>query len=551
MPPAASSGSYAAAASKGAAGGHGAGTGLMNNKNSKPAEIRKSNIRAAKALADAIRTSLGPKGMDKMIKDAKGNVTITNDGATILKQMNVVNPCAKMLVELSQAQDAEAGDGTTSVVVFAGSLLEAAEQLLSKGIHPSIIADSYQTAAKEALKHLDTITHPVDIKNKEGLLKAAATSLNSKVVSKDSNLASLAVDAVMSVAEASEEGALLNLEDINVVTVPSGTVDDSELVTDGLVFKPGHFVAKTGGPEKVDDAKIGLIQFCISPPKTDMDNKVVINDSAQVDRILREERQYILNICKKIKASGCNVLLIQKSILRDAVSDMALHFLSKLKIMVIKDIERDQIEFVSKTLGCTPAASLDHFKPEILGAAKTVERVALGEKKITKVTGVGAKAKGKTASIILRGSNSLLLEEADRSLHDALCVLRCLVQKPMLVNGGGAPEIEVAEALMKLAKTLGDVESYGVKAFARALEVIPYTLAENAGLDPVKTVTELRKVHQDGDKTAGINVKRGVISSMQDEHVLQPALVSSNVIQLASETVCSILKIDDIVNTIR
>jgi len=523
----------------------------MNNKNSKPQEIRKSNIRAAKALADAIRTSLGPKGMDKMIKDAKSNVTITNDGATILKQMNVVNPCAKMLVELSQAQDAEAGDGTTSVVVFAGSLLEAAEQLLNRGIHPSILSDSFQTAAREAIVHLDKMTHPVDIKNKEGLLKAAATSLNSKVVSKDSNLASLAVDAVMAVAEgASENEKGLDLKDINVVTVPSGTVDDSELVTDGLVFKPGHFVAKTGGPEKVDDAKIGLIQFCISPPKTDMDNKVVINDSAQVDRILREERQYILNICKKIKASGCNVLLIQKSILRDAVSDMALHFLSKLKIMVIKDIERDQIEFVSKTLGCTPAASLDHFKPEVLGAAKCVERVAMGEKKVTKVTGV-TKAKAKTASIILRGSNSLLLEEADRSLHDALCVLRCLVQKPMLVNGGGAPEIEIAEALMKMAKTLGDVESYGVKAFARALEVIPYTLAENAGLDPVKTVTELRKAHQDGDKTAGINVKRGVISSMQDENVLQPALVTSNVIQLASETVCSILKIDDIVNTIR
>jgi len=523
----------------------------MNNKNSKPQEIRKSNIRAAKALADAIRTSLGPKGMDKMIKDAKSNVTITNDGATILKQMNVVNPCAKMLVELSQAQDAEAGDGTTSVVVFAGSLLEAAEQLLNRGIHPSILSDSFQTAAREAIVHLDKMTHPVDIKNKEGLLKAAATSLNSKVVSKDSNLASLAVDAVMAVAEGAPENEKgLDLKDINVVTVPSGTVDDSELVTDGLVFKPGHFVAKTGGPEKVDDAKIGLIQFCISPPKTDMDNKVVINDSAQVDRILREERQYILNICKKIKASGCNVLLIQKSILRDAVSDMALHFLSKLKIMVIKDIERDQIEFVSKTLGCTPAASLDHFKPEVLGAAKCVERVAMGEKKVTKVTGV-TKAKAKTASIILRGSNSLLLEEADRSLHDALCVLRCLVQKPMLVNGGGAPEIEIAEALMKMAKTLGDVESYGVKAFARALEVIPYTLAENAGLDPVKTVTELRKAHQDGDKTAGINVKRGVISSMQDENVLQPALVTSNVIQLASETVCSILKIDDIVNTIR
>merc|ERR1719193_2101054 len=539
----ASKGSFAAAASKG---GQGKGGGLMNAKNSKPAEIRKSNIRAAKALADAIRTSLGPKGMDKMIKDAKGNVTITNDGATILKQMSVINPCAKMLVELSQAQDSEAGDGTTSVVVFAGSLLEAAEQLLNKGIHPSILSDSFTTAAKESMARLDKIAHPIDIKNREALLKAASTSLNSKVVSKDSTLASLAVDAVMSIAG---QGNTLDLRDINVVTVPSGTVDDSELITDGLVFKPGHHVSKSGGPEKVENAQIGLIQFCISPPKTDMDNKVVINDSAQVDRILREERQYILNICKKIKASGCNVLLIQKSILRDAVSDMALHFLSKLKIMVIKDIERDQVEFVSKTLGCTPAASLDHFKPEVLGSAKVVERVAMGEKKITRITGL--KESGKTSSIILRGSNSLLLEEAERSLHDALCVLRCLVQKPMLVNGGGAPEIEVAEALMKFSKTLGDVESYGVKAFARALEVIPYTLAENAGLDPVKTVTELRKVHQDGDKTAGINVKKGTISSMVEESVLQPALVSRSVIQLASETVCSILKIDDIVNTIR
>jgi len=532
-----------AAAAKGA----GQSGQLMNQKNSKPAEIRKSNIRAAKAVADAIRTSLGPKGMDKMIKDAKGNVTITNDGATILKQMSVINPCAKMLVELSQAQDSEAGDGTTSVVVFAGSLLEAAEQLLNKGIHPSILSDSFTTAARESMARLDQIAHPIDIKNREALLKAASTSLNSKVVSKDSTLASLAVDAVMSIAG---QGNTLDLRDINVVTVPSGTVDDSELITDGLVFKPGHHVSKSGGPEKVENAQIGLIQFCISPPKTDMDNKVVINDSAQVDRILREERQYILNICKKIKAAGCNVLLIQKSILRDAVNDMALHFLSKLKIMVIKDIERDQVEFISKTLGCTPAASLDHFKPEVLGSAKVVERVAMGEKKITRVTGV-KDGPGKTASIVLRGSNSLLLEEADRSLHDALCVMRCLVQKPMMVNGGGAPEIEVAESLMKFAKTLGDVESYGVKAFARALEVIPYTLAENAGLNPVKTVTELRQVHQDGDETAGINVKKGTISSMMEESVLQPALVSRSVIQLASETVCSILKIDDIVNTIR
>merc|ERR1712223_1148918 len=296
-------------------------------------------------------------------------------------------------------------------------------------------------AAGKAVDILTGMATPLDLTDRESLLKAANTSLNSKVVSQNSaELSPIAVDAVLKVIDPVRENNV-NLKDIKIIKKIGGTVDDTELV-DGMVFE--QKAANVNGPKKIEKAKIGLIQFCVSPPKTDMDNQVVINDSAQVDRILREERQYILNICKKIKASGCNVLLIQKSILRDAVSDMALHFLSKLKIMVIKDIERDQIEFVSKTLGCTPAASLDHFKAEVLGAAKCVERVALGEKKITKVTGV-TKAKAKTASIILRGSNSLLLEEADRSLHDALCVLRCLVQKPMLVNGGGAPEIEIAE----------------------------------------------------------------------------------------------------------
>merc|ERR1711997_404349 len=285
------------------------------------------------------------------------------------------------------------------------------DRLLKKGIHPTSISESFQKASAKSVEILTAMAQPVDLSDREKLLQSANTSLNSKVVSQHSSeLSPIAVDAVLKVIDPAKDHTV-NLNDIKIIKKLGGTVDDTELI-EGLVFQEKC----AGNVKTVKDAKIGLIQFCISPPKTDMDNKVVINDSAQVDRILREERQYILNICKKIKASGCNVLLIQKSILRDAVSDMALHFLSKLKIMVIKDIERDQIEFVSKTLGCTPAASLDHFKPEVLGAAKCVERVAMGEKKVTKVTGV-TKAKAKTASIILRGSNSLLLEEADRSLH--------------------------------------------------------------------------------------------------------------------------------------
>ncbi|EZA52257.1 hypothetical protein DMN91_007616 [Ooceraea biroi] len=511
---------------------------------SKPTDIRSSNINAAKAVSDAIRTSLGPRGMDKMIQAGNGEVTITNDGATILKEMNVVHPAAKMLVELSKAQDVEAGDGTTSVVVIAGSLLEAAERLLQKGIHPTSISDGFQKAGSEAVATLAQMSMPVDLTDKESLVKVAATSLNSKVVHQQSSLlAPLAVDAVLKVSEKEKETSV-DLNDIKVIKKLGGTVEDTELV-EGLIFTQKS--CNVNGPKRIEKAKIGLIQFCISPPKTDMDHNVVVSDYAAMDRVLKEERAYILNIVKQIKKSGCNVLLVQKSVLRDAISDLAIHFLDKIKVMVIKDVEREDIPFVCKTLGCRPIASLDHFVAENLVNAELCEEVQTGNSKFVKITGI--QNHGKTVTVLVRGSNKLVLEEAGRSLHDALCVIRCLVKQNALVAGGGAPEIELAIKLSEYAVTLGGVDAYCVKAFANALEVIPSTLAENAGLNPIATVTELRNRHAKGEVTAGINVRKGAITNILEENVIQPLLVSTSSITLASETVRSILKIDDIVNT--
>lgn len=508
----------------------------------KPVQVRLSNITAAKGVADAIRTSLGPKGMDKMIKSADGTVTITNDGATILKQMQVMHPVAKMLVELSKAQDVEAGDGTTSVVVIAGSLLAAAQRLLEKGIHPTTISESFQKAALKAAEILTQMSTPVDLSDRELLLKSATTSLSSKVVSQYSNLlAPICVDSVLKVIDASKD-TNVDLRDIKIVTKLGGTIEDTEMV-DGLVLnhRISHFAEGVG---RVEKAKIGLLQFCISPPKTDMENNVIVSDYTQMDRVLREERQYILDICKKIKKSGCNVVLLQKSILRDAISDMGLHFLGKMKIMVVRDIERDEVDFICKTLNCRPIASADHLNPEMLGAADLVEEFSTGAAKVVKITGI--QNPGKTVSLLVRGSNKLVMDEAERSIHDALCVIRCLVKKRALIAGGGAPEIEASVKLMDYAKTLTGRESYCFKAFAEALEIIPYTLAENAGLTPISVVTELRNRHAKGEQHAGINVRKGFVSNILEENVLQPLLVSTSAVSLAAETVRSILKIDDI-----
>ncbi|KAK3045789.1 T-complex protein 1 subunit delta, partial [Coniosporium uncinatum] len=412
-------------------------------------------------VADAIRTSLGPRGMDKMIQTGKGETIITNDGNTMLRDMAVMHPAAKMLVDLANAQDIEAGDGTTSVVVIAGSLLGAAERLLAKGIHPTVISESFQRAAAAAVKTLHDMSLPINLSDRPTLLKAASTSLSSKIVSQEPKLAPMAVDSVLKVID-SKTADNVDLKNIRIIKKPGGTIDDSELV-DGLVLQQ-PVVKSAGGPTRVEKARIGLIQFQLSPPKPDMENQVVVNDYRQMDKILKEERTYLLNMVKKIKKAKCNVLLIQKSILRDAVNDLSLHFLFKLGILCIKDIERDEIDFICKSTGCKPIADIDSFTEDKLASADLVEEVQADGARVVKVTGV--KAVVQTVSIVCRGANPLILDEAERSLHDAQCVIRCLVKKKALLAGGGAPEIEIANTLLSQARNLEGTEQICWRAFA-------------------------------------------------------------------------------------
>ncbi|KAM0907210.1 hypothetical protein ACQ4PT_016289 [Festuca glaucescens] len=310
-------------------------------------DVRGANIAASCAVADLVRTSLGPRGLDKMISSGNNEVTITNDGATIVSLMAFLQPAARMLADVSRSQDAAAGDGTTSVVVLAGSLLRRAECLIAAGAHPTAVADSLHRLAARAVEVLQGMAIPVELSDRDSLVKSASTALNSKVVSQYSSLlAPLAVDAALSVVDPAHP-ELLDLRDIRIIKKLGGTVDDTELVR-GLIFdkKASH---AAGGPSRIENAKIAVIQFQVSPPKTDIEQSVIVSDYAQMDRILREERNYVLGMVKKIKASGCNVLLIQKSILRDAVTDLSLHYLAKAKILVVKDVERDEVEFVTKT----------------------------------------------------------------------------------------------------------------------------------------------------------------------------------------------------------
>mmetsp|Transcript_50087 Transcript_50087/g.92421 ORF Transcript_50087/g.92421 Transcript_50087/m.92421 type:complete len:530 (+) Transcript_50087:82-1671(+) len=509
-------------------------------------DVRTANILAARAVANAVRTSLGPRGMDKMIQDPKGEVVITNDGATILQQMKLQHPTAKMMVELSKAQDIEAGDGTTSVVVIAGALLQAAEKLLIKGIHPQTITEAFLAAADKADEILTEASIPVDLNDREQLLQSASTSLNSKVVSQNADkLAPMAVDAVLKVIDA-KTATSVDLSDIRLCKKLGGTVDDTEFI-DGLVLtqKIAH---AAGGPSRIENAKIGLIQFCLSAPKTDMESNIQVRDYAQMDRLLREERTIIAKMVKQIAKTGCNVLLIQKSILRDATNDLSLDFCAKAKILVVRDIERDDIEFISRMLGVEPVATLDSFTAEKLGHAGLVWEDKLGDNQggVVRFTGLST-SKGGCVSILVRGSNQLLLDETERSIHDALCVVRSLVKKRALIPGGGAPEMEVAQKLATYARTVGGIQAVCMEHYAECLELVPYTLAENAGMQPVEIVMKLRAAHAAGEKHAGINVRKGQISNMSEEGVVQPLLVCTNAIRMATETVRMILKIDDIV----
>ena len=402
--------------------------------------------------------------------------------------MSVIHPTAKMLVEISKSQDIEAGDGTTSVVVMAGALLKAAQELLQKGIHAATISEGFSVALDKAKEVIEGMGVPVDLNDRDTLINNCVTCLSSKVVAANSDvLAPMAVDSVLKIID-KDVDTNVDLNNIRVAMKLGGTVDDSELI-DGLVFvnnKVSHFA---GGPTRVENAKIGVIQFTLSAPKTDLENNVVVSDYTAMDRILKEERKYIVSLVKAIVKTGCNVLLIQKSILRDAVNELALHFLAKKNIMVIKDVDRADIDFTCKTIGATPVPHIDQFTAEKLGTAGLIEETSAGgsEQKIIRVT--QCPVQNKRISILVRGSNQLVLEEAERSLHDALCVVRALVKQRKLVPGGACVEMEVSQKLQAHSREIFGTDSYCMRAFGESLELIPYTLAENAGLDPITFVT--------------------------------------------------------------
>jgi T-complex protein 1 subunit delta len=533
-------------------------------------DVRTSNIIAAKAIATAIRTSLGPRGMDKMVQLKDGQVLISNDGATILSHFQVLHPAAQMLVDLSQSQDVEAGDGTTTVVVLAGALLEACSGLLAKGIHPTVIAQSFLQAADKTCEFYKDMSRPVELSDRESLLHAVNTCLSSKVVAQNSDLlAPIAVDSVLGLlgvtpsSKAEDIPNNVDLRDIRIVQQVGGTVDDTELVH-GLVLNNAPKQTTSGAPTVVENAKIALIQFCLSAPKTDMDNTVVVEDYAAMDRLLREERKYILTQCKALKKAGVTVVLIQKSILRDAYNELSLHFLAKMNIMAITDVERSDVAFICRTLGCAPIAHIDQLSsPNVshyLGSAAKVSHVFLEGASHRVVKFIGVAHQGPTMTVLMRGSNSFVLAEAERSLHDAQCVVRSLIKQRAMIAGGGAPEAQASYDLQQYARTeLSGMAVPCFKAFADALEVIPYTLAENAGLKPIEIVTQLRKLHAEGVVGAGVDVTKKKkkadtsessdddtegVSNMYDRNVLQPLLVSTSAVQLATETVCMILKVE-------
>lgn len=395
---------------------------------------------------------------------------------------------------------------------------------------------------------VDDMSIPVDLNDRDSLIQNAITSLSSKVVSQNADiLAPLAVDCVMKIIN-KETDHNADLKDIFVGKVVGGTVDDTEMV-DGCILVGKKASTSANGPTRMEDAKIGLIQFQLSAPKTDMESSVVVHEYTAMDRILKEEKKYIVKMIKQIVKAGCNVLLIQKSIMRDAVNDLALHFLAKKNILVVKDIERDVVDFVSRTTGLIPVASIEQFTAEKLGAAKLV--VDDRGCRSVRITGCADMTDGnRTVSVLVRGSSKLIVDEAERSFHDALCVVRSLVKKRSLVPGGAAVETEIAQKLNVYSREIFGIDSYCVKAFAQAMEIIPYTLAENAGLDPIKFTTELRNSHTKGKKNSGINVKKNKVSDMLELKVVQPSLVSVSAITLATECVRMILKIDDIVLTL-
>lgn len=500
-------------------------------------EAQKNNIAAAKVIAEIVRTSLGPRGMDKMLVSSFGDVTITNDGATILKEMDIEHPAAKMMVEVSKTTDNEVGDGTTSVVILTGELLSKAEGLIDKDVHPTIIVDGYRKAEEKGLQLFDEIAIPVSPLDRDMLKKVAMISMRSKIVSDSSDyLSDITVDAVLQVAEESNGQYVVDLDDIKVEKKTGESITDTSLIK-GIVLDKE--VVHAGMPKKIEDAKIALLDGSIEIEKTEFDAKINIETPDQMKIFMDEETRMIQTMVDTVESTGANVVICQKGI-----DDVAQHFLAKKKILGVRRVKKSDMEKLAKATGGKVVSNLDSLTADDLGKADLVEERKIGEDDWVFVEGCH---NPKAITIVIRGGAERVVDEAERSIHDALSVVKDIVQRPKVVIGGGAAEAEVATHLRSWAQTLTGREQLAASEFADAIEVIPTVLAENAGLDPIDIKAELTSQHKNGVKWAGVNVFEGKVMDLTKLDVYEPLAVKEQVVKSATEAACMILRIDDVI----
>jgi len=498
-----------------------------------------NNIAAAKIIAESVRTSLGPRGMDKMLVDQFGDVVITNDGATILKEIDVQHPAAKMMVEVAKTQDSEVGDGTTTAVILSGELLKRAEKLIEQKIHPTVITEGFRKGAEKAIEILEEMSVKSGIDDKVGLKNTAMTAMSSKIVSESKDmLAEICIEAIISIAEKSVNGEwVADIDKVQIQKKEGESIDDTSLIKGIILDKE---VVSPGMPKIAKDAKILLLQSAIEIEKTEFDAKLQITSPDQIQQFLDEEERMLRTMVDNVVNSGANVVICQKGI-----DDMAQHFLSKAGIMAIRRVKKSDLEKLSKATGGMIFTNINDITQDNLGFAGLVE-----ERKIMNDSWIFIEEckDPKSVVILIRGGTDLIIDEVDRAIHDALCVTRDVVEDQKIVGGGGAPEIEAAIQLRKYAQTLGGREQLAVEVFADALDIVPKTLAENAGLDQIDVLMKLRAAHQAGKKFAAHDLETGeIVEDMMAIGVVEPTVVKIQAIKSATEAASMILRIDDVI----
>jgi archaeal chaperonin len=500
-------------------------------------DAQKNNIMAAKMVADIVKSSLGPRGLDKMLVDSLGDVTITNDGATILKEIDAQHPAAKMMIEISKTIDTEVGDGTTSSVIFAGTLLAKAEELLKKDVHSSVIIEGFQAASEKALEILSEISKKVSPDDREILLQIASTSMESKLISEDSeSLSKIVVDSIMSITETNDKKSSVDLENLKVEKKAGGSIQDTALIK-GIVLDKE--IVHSGMPTKIQQAKIALLNTAMEIEKTEMSAEIRISDPTQMQMFLEEENRMIKTMVDKIHAIGANVVVCQKGI-----DDMAQHFLSKHGILAVRRVKESDMTKLAKATGGRITSNIEDISEKDLGAANLVQQKKVESDNWVFIEGC---KNPQSVTLLIRGGSQRVVDEVDRSIHDSLMVVKDVIEKPEIVAGGGAPEAVLASFLKDWSERFEGRQQLAINKFAEALEVIPLTIAENAGMDPIDTMVRLRARQSEGKKWTGIDAREGRVSDMLSKNIVEPVVVKEQIIKSATEAACMILRIDDVI----